>query len=396
MIIRNILIMATTGSFAYLVAKILCLILKNIISVDFEYKLFCMINAIFFFPIHLVPFRGWTSSKGIFVYLQERQIKLPIFALDEVSYVAIDMYRIIFTIWCLGVVLYIGVRLTKYVYMHKWLMKYNVPHRDKKLVELINQLAMNAGLNSKLRVFYNPLVTSPFIVGLKRPSLVLNELKSDSLELVIKHELLHIKRKDLLFRYLSLIVCGIFWFCPLVYLLKRDLNEYCELSCDCMTLENTSVFQKTKYFRAMLFYATKSSFIQWNFCNFSIIKKKTRLERRIDNMLKKQKSISESKRTFGMACIVTAVLVATIVISVSSSNVYPPRSSAIVETIWGKSKLVENGYKDKNDIPNSIDYTEFEDGRWWWGELEYESVEILKTSGWYKATFKGNLKKVDF
>jgi len=76
----------------------------------------------------------------------------------------------------------------------------------------------------------------------------LNNLNDASMELVVEHELVHIKRKDLLFRYICLISCGIFWFCPLIFFLKKELLISCELSCDKKVLDQTSVSDKSDVF----------------------------------------------------------------------------------------------------------------------------------------------------
>ena len=49
-------------------------------------------------------------------------------------------------------------------------------------------------------------------------------------ELIIQHELYHIKGHDAFIKFLQVVVVRIFWFNPLVYLLDSYLNRFCELA----------------------------------------------------------------------------------------------------------------------------------------------------------------------
>jgi beta-lactamase regulating signal transducer with metallopeptidase domain len=84
------------------------------------------------------------------------------------------------------------------------------------------------------RLYRNPLAVTPMLIGLFRPELVLpdRDYTDKQLRAVLLHELTHLRRKDVLVKWLSVLACAVHWFNPLVWLARRALDRACELSCD--------------------------------------------------------------------------------------------------------------------------------------------------------------------
>lgn len=90
--------------------------------------------------------------------------------------------------------------------------------------------------------------------GLRKPVIVLPEsIKRDSekLNLVLQHELTHIIQNDFLSNIAISLTQIVFWFHPLVHVLKRELIDYREIRCDSLVLSNQSVSRK-KYASLLL------------------------------------------------------------------------------------------------------------------------------------------------
>ncbi len=49
---------------------------------------------------------------------------------------------------------------------------------------------------------------------------------------IFVHELIHYKQRDMFYKWLIQIVVCAHWFNPFVYLLEKEVNKSCELSCD--------------------------------------------------------------------------------------------------------------------------------------------------------------------
>jgi len=77
-------------------------------------------------------------------------------------------------------------------------------------------------------------VKTPLTVGLFAPRIVLPASigAGELLDCVLRHELTHVRRRDILYKWLAVVVFSAHWFNPLVYVLRRELDRACELSCD--------------------------------------------------------------------------------------------------------------------------------------------------------------------
>lgn len=58
------------------------------------------------------------------------------------------------------------------------------------------------------------------------------EWEDKELSYIFVHELVHYKQRDMFYKWLIQIVVCVHWFNPFVYLLEKEVNKSCELSCD--------------------------------------------------------------------------------------------------------------------------------------------------------------------
>ena len=128
--------------------------------------------------------------------------------------------------------------------------------RGKKLSSLpceidISAAAKKAGVKKVPRVRICADASPPMLTGILHPVIYLSGTQTDaSLEAVLIHELTHYRRRDLIYKFAALIVNGIHWFNPLMYVAAANINEECEISCDAeitgdMTDEEKKVYMNT-------------------------------------------------------------------------------------------------------------------------------------------------------
>lgn len=110
---------------------------------------------------------------------------------------------------------------------------------------------------------------------LKPEVIIPNEKYTDKeLELIFKHELIHYKRHDFFYKLFIIIVSAINFINPLVYFMTKDINYYCESSCDeevvkistkedvkiySMVIAKTALEEKYKINRALSFSLNEKS-----------------------------------------------------------------------------------------------------------------------------------------
>lgn len=97
-------------------------------------------------------------------------------------------------------------------------------------------------------------LSSPFILGIFRPTLVLpdTDLSAEQLNNILRHEMTHFKRKDILYKWFALFVRSIHWFNPVVHYAARQINNECEISCDLSVVSRMSKDEKISYINTIL------------------------------------------------------------------------------------------------------------------------------------------------
>ena len=124
---------------------------------------------------------------------------------------------------------------------------------------------LNMRLAPELRL--SDKVDAPFATGAFNPVIVLprdltQQLSADQLTIVIAHELVHIRRRDLLIGWIEVLLATIWWFHPAMWWLGRSLRQTREDCCDDVLLANELV-KPERYCETIIqaaAYQTKSSF----------------------------------------------------------------------------------------------------------------------------------------
>lgn len=98
------------------------------------------------------------------------------------------------------------------------------------------------------------------LTGLLKPAIVLpvSVLQHpENLSFIFRHELIHYKRKDIWFKWLFQLVECVHFFNPFAYLLRRQVERCCELSCDEAVVKDMT-FQERKAYGTTLLDALES------------------------------------------------------------------------------------------------------------------------------------------
>lgn len=109
-----------------------------------------------------------------------------------------------------------------------------------------------------------PGISSPMLIGFIRPAILLPEsaIPADELALIIRHELVHYKRKDVWYKALVLLAAALHWFNPFIHLVAREIAVQCEISCDDEVVKHSDANGRQKYVEAILGIIRKQSTLQ--------------------------------------------------------------------------------------------------------------------------------------
>ena len=110
------------------------------------------------------------------------------------------------------------------------------PLTDDTWTRVLAEVIAEAGVTRAVRVCSSPFVSTPLTWGSLSPVVLLPDdavdWSDDHRRIVLRHELAHIARNDSFTQLVAGVVCAIYWFHPLVWMLERRLRAECERACD--------------------------------------------------------------------------------------------------------------------------------------------------------------------
>ncbi len=124
----------------------------------------------------------------------------------------------------------------------------------RKTGEVISCPEISEYTDRKINVRIWKNVASPFMTGIFRPTLVLPkmELSSEQLHNILRHEMMHFKRHDILYKWFAEFVKCMHWFNPMVWYVSKQIAAECEISCDMSVTKNMTDSEEMSYINTIL------------------------------------------------------------------------------------------------------------------------------------------------
>lgn len=134
-----------------------------------------------------------------------------------------------FMVWVLGFVLTLG-RYGRSYRRFARLVRRGSHAPGQLALEVLKELDSGG----KITLAVCPAIPCPMALGLLRPTIFLPDGVEDRgrLEDILRHELTHLRRRDLLYKWCAAVVTSLHWFNPLMPAFRREMARRCELACD--------------------------------------------------------------------------------------------------------------------------------------------------------------------
>jgi RND family efflux transporter MFP subunit len=147
-----------------------------------------------------------------------------------------------------------GMRLVRHGWVASRLRRRSVLVDDAILYGRLAELARRFDLRPP-RLLTGADVPGPLLVGIFRPAIVLPaqllDGERETIDLVLAHELAHVRRRDLWWTWLGAAVGVLFFFHPLVWVARREERAAEEMACDALAI-GVSRAAAGDYARALL------------------------------------------------------------------------------------------------------------------------------------------------
>ena len=219
----------------------------------------------------------------------------PIWANQEITVSAtresFNKYVCLFFIWsALALVLFVR-KVTVYQGFIQYIKAGNKEVSDIKILNLLSDCEEKLNIKTRVELSCNPLIDSPMLIGFFRPRIILpiGELEDKELFYIFVHEMIHYKQRDMFYKWLIQIVVCVHWFNPFIYLLEKEVNKSCELSCDEKVLSVLDDKAKREYGDTLISFLKSSNLYKSSLASVTLTEGAEQLKERLGAIMKFRK-----------------------------------------------------------------------------------------------------------
>lgn len=168
----------------------------------------------------------------------------------------VDWQRIILLAWVVGCSGILVLGSLSFMLTLRRFKQVRHPASDE-LLDTLDEIAHEMHLRQIPRVLIASSISSPAVTGLLRPTLLLplqfdQEFTPAEARLVLKHELMHLKRGDLPLNALMCVLMALHWFNPLLWIAFFKIRADREAACDAQVLRDATKDHRAEYGHALL------------------------------------------------------------------------------------------------------------------------------------------------
>ncbi len=264
-----------------------------------------------------------------------------------------------FAVWALGFVFFICLHALGYL-RFSGIIRRAAAEPDEEDLAVYREFR-----ESRLARFVNcGFAKTPMLLGLMRPLVVVPETaysksgKADCLRDILRHELTHCRRRDILYKWFAAAVCCLHWFNPLIWAAGREISRACELACDEAAIRGLSPSQRRRYCETLLDMAAKQTLAPGMLATTMCVEK-VQLKERLA-------SIMNSKTKSRAAAMLSAVLVLLLagcaaVNGVGKADKSSPEPDAAIYEKYGMQIAIPKEYADRLLVFTEPKYEAFKD-----------------------------------
>lgn len=153
------------------------------------------------------------------------------------------------------------------------------------LCGVVQEICEEYRIRSAPQIFFCEEISSPMLLGYGHTQLLMPDrtYTETDLNMIVRHELQHKKNNDLWYKLLIMFVCDLYWFNPVMIIMRRLAYQDVECVCDTQVLHRLPAKERKAYGNIVLSHMVKGS--EWDIVyGTSIFTGKRAAKLRIRNM----------------------------------------------------------------------------------------------------------------
>lgn len=201
-----------------------------------------------------------------------------------------NIYKVLFSIWCMGFIASGAFYISVFFYNRKSLDRWSIKVTDEKLLVILDEEKTRLNITKNIVLKKCKRINTPMTSGFIHLSIILpyTEYNEENVRYIFRHELVHQKRRDIYAKVLFVATKCLHWFNPVVRTMVNRAYDDMEILCDDMVVEDMRKEQRIEYNRTILNIAklkleqATGQNILFTFC---LVEKESNLKERVINIM---------------------------------------------------------------------------------------------------------------
>lgn len=189
------------------------------------------------------------TSKTILPFLVTKLFEHPFLSFWGIS---IYMYQVLVGVWIFGTLYYLFQIVHKHRKMKRFLRCLN-PQNSVQITKILKEILKKPRDKKTIHIIQTPYVPTPALTGFINPIILLPDISFEDEELryILTHELDHFYRHDLWWKVFFEILSAVYWWNPLMFLLKKQLSALLELKADDTVISSLCLEKRIAYLECL-------------------------------------------------------------------------------------------------------------------------------------------------
>lgn len=215
-----------------------------------------------------------------------------------------DWLQALCWIWLAGAAVTLTLLMLSHARFMRAVRRWRKPCEAEGYQAMLRKCMAEMGIRRQVGLWVCQAVSSPMLIGLAHPAILVPDtaLGLDELALVLRHELTHLKRGDLLVKALVMACYTLHWYNPIVWLMGRSVCYYQEASCDSLVTARADEEERRFYSETIIRVIRRQTRARTALCT-SFYGGKNGMKRRLLSIMQ-----GAGRRTGSALCVAAALL----------------------------------------------------------------------------------------
>ena len=250
---------------------------------------------------------------------------------------SLNVSACLFFLWAVPALVLFVRKITVYQRYIRYIKTYSTEISNIKTLNLLSECKEKLHIKTGVELHHNTLLTSPIMIGFFHPDIILpvGKLENNELSYIFIHELLHYKQRDMFYKWLIQITVCIHWFNPFVYLLEKEVNKACELSCDEAVISMLDGNARREYGDMLI------SFVKSNHSHKNSLASVT-LTEGAEQLKERLGAIMNFKRKTKTIAMITTIFTIAVCFCFLAVGAYAAPASNSNNNVWKDNEIINN------------------------------------------------------